>query len=841
MRSFIPYWLSVLLLLNTTLRGQAQTQPVNCTSQQIIVPPTTYQGWDWETTPFQANYCNTWASYTKTRTGTGGNTLQLMGSPWNKGNSRILQSIGERSDYKRADGWELVRLDFGGYGGTYIPNFILYNKYTGILRVFAWLNSTQTFSGAIMTMASVAGSQSNAQVSSVSGLSQPLLRAADKYQAQNQGDDLTTYICSFGGSQGWIMGEFTMLFDPNHTDPKYYESKLEFKVYGIVRSTVVLGGDFRFTTQPAEGFGFSGAASQIDGTPGSGPNGAKTFLATGTKFLGKFANLSDQLGVIHDKAQNTADGLGKVSGPLLGIKKTSEFVAKLTGKATGLIGAFKGILGVTSQANAVFGLLGSVAGLLWPDEQSATAAAPPAPTVSTGSINLKGSIETSTLLGETFYMQVPGTPHNFNSSTNGNVRSSQPYFDCPMGLFNLRRTPQLRQIISPRATQRSGNRGSVPEQNYTSYQVVQNLEPVFNQLAGIQVVSVKAAIVQKVRYSSLASLFPASGYNLMYAQVAAGNLEAVPYDAGPTGSAVDDTYLVQTPFVEVGCFQDMAFNAPTDSLAKYPAFVRVVATLRRTNAPASAAPIYFTQDYAFDVPTTTFDNPSYLDIYGYLPYFNGVGILNPLDVQYSGVVFQQYGQFFSAPSQLGFDSYSSLTMDLVRNGGSQGYGGPSGGFRAGTSIGFSGILNIPAGMEVEMTTNQLAGRTCSNPGLTAQAAGTCNGYNPWATTSRQAPSTTGSPSPLPTKLEAVLVQLSPNPATGSTIVHLFSTDSKTDAGLAIERVELLNANGQALWRTSISAAGIKQVAVPLQGIVPGFYFVRVTASERTYSAKLLVN
>lgn len=829
MQRLVFFLLGCWLLLGNVTRVWAQAPPVQCTTSTSF-PPTNYQGWDWEIGPFQPDYCSTWAAYRKG--GNGQVTLQFMGSPWVNPGSQTLVAIGEKSDYKRADGWELVRLDFGGNYGTEMPNFILYNKYTGILRVFAYLNESQTFSKVIMTMTGVAGSQSGGQVSAAAGLGQPLVKGADQYLAQNQGEDLTTYICGFGGSKGWIMGEFTMLFDPHHTDPKFYESKLEFKIYGIVSSTLELSGDFRFVTKPEEGFGFAGPASQLDASPGSG---VKQFIATGSKFLGKFNSIADQVLALNKKASEMVTNIDAEtpSVPLRGVRAVSSFISGATGGSE-KGGALKTIFGVASQAGGLFSVLGTVAAVIWPDAPGSTAPAPP--TVSTGSIRLTGSISTSTLLGQAVYVQVPGTPHNFNGSTNTNVRMTQPYYDCPMGLFNLRAAPQVDRIDYPRAARYNGPRGTVPEQQYSSYSITTDLQPVVNQLSGAQVVSMRAAIMQKVSHYALAEAWPASRYNLMYAQVAAGNLIAEPYDVGPTSSEKDNLYLVHTPFVNMGCFRGMAFNAPTDSLDKYPAFVRVIVELRRAGAPAGAAPLLFVQDYAIRTASSSFQNRSYLDVADQTPYWFGTATLDPLDQSYTGVVFNQYSQYFSAPSTLSFDGNSSLRMDVVRNGGTQGYGGGNGGFTAGLSINFQGTLDIPEGMDVEMKTERERGTYCAAPNLTAQAVGSCNGYNPWATPTRPAPGAPPSgPLPPPAPGPAWLT-LAPNPATGSTTAQL--------AGLAanqpIEQVYLLDMQGRQLWQRTVADKAGYRAEIPLRGLPAGLYLVKVVSGQRQYVSKLQV-
>ena len=323
-------------------------------------------------------------------------------------------------------------------------------------------------------------------------------------------------------------------------------------------------------------------------------------------------------------------------------------------------------------------------------------------------------------------------------------------------------------------------------------------------------------------------------------QVEAGILEALPYDAGPTDSALDDTYLIQTPFRPIGCFRDTYFEAPSDSVALYPPFVRIVAELRRNNAP-NAAPIYFTQDYALDVtPGGNIGRTPAAQNLATSGSGYPTATFNPLDVTYFGTVYKQYGQEYFAPRRLIFYEGSSHTMLTVRNGGSQGFGGAEGTFYAGESINFRGTLDIPVGMNVMMTTDVYAWSACANPGLTAQVVGSPCNYNVWATTSRQLPPTPGptsDPAPAPAaKATTAFISLAPNPASHTTTVELSSADPLD----AIGRVEVLSVSGQTLWQQQMSEGAMRRVDIPLHSLPTGLYMVRVTTATRYHLAKLIV-
>ncbi len=277
-----------------------------------------------------------------------------------------------------------------------------------------------------------------------------LLVAPDKYRTQpGTSSDMMTYVCKYGGGNGWIMGEFTMTFDPNVADQNFCESGLQFDVSGITTSNAVLGGSFQFTTkpQPEEGYGFSGPASMQTNNAA----GTKSFLTSSAKFLGKIGGWSDEIEGLNKKAEKAATSLSAFNTPdkqpLYAAWKLSKYVGKQT--SSNAAGALKGIFNAAGMLGGAFSMIGSVVGVLWPDEEKAAAPMQVAPTISSGTIKLTGTIETSGKVGG-FSTQVPGTLHNFAPATNTNGRTYQPYYDCPMGLFNLTATPRLEQVLYQR-------------------------------------------------------------------------------------------------------------------------------------------------------------------------------------------------------------------------------------------------------------------------------------------------------------------------------------------------------------------------------------------------------
>ena len=107
--------------------------------------PKAFATWNWEeikydqTGNIRKEYSNTWTANLSSGAITG---LQLIDAPWAKPNSAPLQAINFSSDYRRVDGWELVKFDFGANKALPVPYFLLYQKTTGLLRIYAYLSAS---------------------------------------------------------------------------------------------------------------------------------------------------------------------------------------------------------------------------------------------------------------------------------------------------------------------------------------------------------------------------------------------------------------------------------------------------------------------------------------------------------------------------------------------------------------------------------------------------------------------------------------------------------------------------------------------------------------------------
>ncbi len=270
-----------------------------------------------------------------------------------------------------------------------------------------------------------------------------------------------------------------------------------------------------------------------------------------------------------------------------------------------------------------------------------------------------------------------------------------------------------------------------------------------NKAAGIEVTAVKAAIMFKISYSKLQAPEQTDYFrfeNLVRAQIMAGALEADPYDLGDplTDDPSDDILLVHTPFVDAGGFPQVGFNAFSDDVTGTQPFVRVIVTMRRTGGAANAAPIYFVQDYAAEIFTSSTVSGTMSGLGGSVPfglYRGSTNLLNTSNIISSGVSpvsisghVARYGAFVNLlfttnPVAFSYDAplYGKATLT------------------AGNSIAITCELAVPPNNELVMETNRAALLQCSPTVITAVGPTTCIA-NTWALRS----SGKTEPSPPPT-------------------------------------------------------------------------------------------
>lgn len=571
--------------------------------------------WDWEVQPDdQDRFCKTWQARTQSN-----NTLTVMGSPFSNPSNAALVLITQNKDYTRAKGWELLNRDFGCSHQTIYPYFVLYNKYSGLIRVYIYGANSTEYSGVLLQVTANSGATINSKYPATLSGSDVPITAPDKYLSPDQDPqsvlaNTMLVVSDPGGTNRWSVSEFNAGFDPFIEDPRYSGSFLGITIYGLDKSELtanITGTSTTSGTPPTPVTNVSYVPKSP--VPQTIPSGQK-ITAEGEKFV-KFGKtvteVRDGINAAATKVFNSIDGSifdpqfqKTIKGQIKGFAFNVEGLTSSTSDFGKLLGNLGSALGAAGEVlNFVGGVIGLFSG------GSGTPAA--APTYTTYNLQLNGSITTKTVLG-TFALLVPGTIQTdpINNAT---------YYRCPLGIFNIDETPVLDSVGYERITvyeYRPFPDGTLPsptytstqKENFVSYRLQKNLAVSFNSGAGLELVSAQAAIVGDVlpksdgtaAYDLLEDYsetrFPYGGlnsyigmrysFNYMLPDLQSGTLEVTTYDPD------NKLHTFQTPYYDIGCLNGITFNVRAETKV----YLRVKAILKKKNDPDNT-PIYYIQDY----------------------------------------------------------------------------------------------------------------------------------------------------------------------------------------------------------------------------------------------------
>jgi hypothetical protein len=805
-----------------------------------------FSSWNWEVPPTLAgnavnpDYCKTWATR---RLNDGRSDALVINAPWVGASNGVLLRIANDQDYTRAKGWELLRMNLGGVTAVVMPHFILYNKYTGTIRTFFYLdNSAGTYTnGAFVSMSHSSANGGNN--SGVLALAKKTLLTPEKYlSSTNNDDEIITYVTKLTSQNGgWIVADFTAGYDPNSANSRYNSQALEFSVYGVTKNELVLKGDFNFKTDKEDGLGFAGKkAAVVKDDPAKG---AKTFLATGQKVLGVVDKVNSFAEKFAAKSLKTSRNVAAVSPKASTVATANANTATTQGPS-----AFKTILNTAAGFNAAFGIIGSVVGLLWPDT-SAPAAPVFTPTVSNGSITLSGTITTTYPL-YSISVRVPGTPHSSDPST-------QTYYDCALGIFTIKNTPVLNVGTWEAATDIKAYEDYYVPVNtrWNSYQVGNDLTATYNEAAGLNLLSVQAAIVveqkRDVVYRDL----------YMKQQINSGEVIIVADD--------DSIVTYQTPFTKLGDFKYQSLTIASGEADEdgYPdkrpspakIYIRIAAMLQRKNAVAGASPILYVQDYEpqlggngassvrlnprYPSATTPFE-PIYTNLLSGLAVnastprslYNDAanydytlpGTYAPYYVYGAGYVSSNAGDYnspvvVSASKDILFPGTNPANSTAVINhpGNGTSY------LLSNTGVALGPGFSITPGTNVVIATPLQAWKEVGNPAIIESNGPTQCAYNTNAF--RVAAPVVAGPAPL---VVTDPLAVYPNPTHGEFSIAI----QDPEGGV----VTIYDALGKVVERIVIDRLAPHTRKVSLAGRGVGFYVVRLETATTTTSKKLLV-
>jgi hypothetical protein len=525
-----------------------------------------HNGWDWESTQ-----CIMWRARTTS-------TTIFMGSPFLQQSNDAIDIINRQNDFRKEDGWELIRRDFGCFQPLTIPWFILYNKYRGLLRIYFFINHTNSTDIVVEMNTTLNRGFRSAVVSSA----RPLMLAPNKYlNTADDFDELIATATAKPAGNSWNVAEFTPIFDPNIKDGKFTDTNIRFEILGITESSVKLNGEGQSITDK-----YSLSGKNMKSTNSS----SNAFNAGNAKKVIKHSkDLTSSIKALQSEAKKVVDNKDIPEEFKEEFKEVASAPDDRFRQALGMV------VGAASKANPYLSVAGTVLGILWPTETKSGQGAPFTPTKTTTTMNFTGTITTQTT-EQPIIVKTPGTLRTNDHNL--------PYYDCPLGIFNIRNQPRLNRISYWRYIGHRDVydfRGWFRERHraeYESYRVANNIGGSFNAKAGLELVSAQAAIFGELDSKTLFKRHinhPGWEYpreyiiiNHILADLEAGRVQLASTD-GPNS-------VIQTPYVDIECFQNMTFNVPKGTKV----WVRVKAILKRADQGNNATPIFYIQDYAIE-------------------------------------------------------------------------------------------------------------------------------------------------------------------------------------------------------------------------------------------------
>jgi hypothetical protein len=340
-----------------------------------------------------------------------------ISSPFNQSDNLMVNHFLNNQDRLPQDGWELIKYDFGfNENGTpkttpvgYIY-LVLYNKFTGVLRVFVAGDRPQAFNGASMQIKFISGKMTNA-------LSNPSkIYALDKFENTPSISAVSEYN---NNNAKWFYADFQIGYDPCTC---IYESSLVVQIRLINKSIIQLAGtlDGKLTnidngsgTVSENGFSFN-------------PSNLATIAAKAQKSYTDISKFTDeQLKAL--KVEGKTD-IELTIEQLFKKKSLTDFQQEIK-KSSFLQDGLKALPYIGAAVSLVDFFVGG--GKESPQEVKIM------PMALNATIDLKGSLEATYLYGDiTFY-----TPGSSNAQIKNPI--DYPYYNEVLGTFNLLTTPKI--------------------------------------------------------------------------------------------------------------------------------------------------------------------------------------------------------------------------------------------------------------------------------------------------------------------------------------------------------------------------------------------------------------
>jgi hypothetical protein len=342
------------------------------------------------------------------------------------------------------DGWELVKQNLGykadgtpltgnSYGNFYLmkkPYIILYNRYTGILRVLVlYTNPNSTFNRVNVWLEFPQ-----------EGESSHLLGATQGYALESQALQkyvVTSNSSSTGSGYNWTYADFPVAFDPCAQD---FTSSLKVSFETVAEGTVALEGRQVGTQRPASSSFSLSPEKFLVGAAGGDNLGHFVFTDIGDVANQNYSNI----GTLETPtgSRSTATVIGEVSSGLTAVDGLLKLLTTTTGVAPALTALTWGATFMNTQSRP-------------PSFDQDITLPAPQPYVSFAQLKLNGSVSRVTQ-GESFLLATPGSGNSHVAPEYGSQQSTAiaPIYNQTLGVFNLVNQPKINMYLAKSGTGR---------------------------------------------------------------------------------------------------------------------------------------------------------------------------------------------------------------------------------------------------------------------------------------------------------------------------------------------------------------------------------------------------
>ncbi len=781
--------------------------------------------WNWEIKPTDADFCKHWYA----RTSSISTKLTTMGSPFVNPPTSALDIISQNEDYTRAKGWELLQRDFGCTHVTAYPYFVLYNKYTGLIRVFIYKTETPDgFTSMLVTMEPTMPAPYPATTS----LGDELVGSPEAFRNANLSEKYGKKVISVteqGGATRWNVAEFNPGFDPNIQDGIYSGAGLKFTIYGVLTNEMkaVIKGRSVTGTNPSL-YSFSYVPKTA---PTSGNGQTYDFSALGEKFSKFSKSLTEVRNVAKTFADRVKDNVSQANPAENSledkIKKEATEVSnnsnddfnflKFLGDAT------SGLASGTGSAGTLLKFVGEMIGLFSGGSSNKPASMP---TYTSYDMELNGTLTAKTVQ-QSFILRVPGTIQINNDNAT--------YYKCPLGLVNIKNTPKADSILYTRghASRVSYCCISTDRSEYLSYRIKNDLQVSYNS-ADLDLVSIQGAIVgqvlpdangnasydlfkQNVRIEDPnAYYYLVTDYNFMRPDLESGRLQVTTFDTEKK------LHTFQTPYVNIECVNGLAFNARKETKVWF----RLKAVLKKKNDPENK-PIVYIQDYNIDVFQGTMDpylRERHYTRYSWqypLPYSNYTE--NPTYISDKLITGITYNQATEEKADNSISTQADVDVIVPA--------GQSVTYRSGSIIELQNGFDAQPGSEFEATLNTYGYNiTCGSPIIEAyQYTGNC--YNNAISGLRKVTNSTKTTNET---IGPELLNIYPVPTNGKLFIDGIKTNGFTS-------ITILDQSGRAVKEVRSPSFDDGRIDLDVSMLSNGVYFVKIQTLAQTITRKIVVS